>query len=112
MECRRIAISFMGLLVALAAQAGTLLKVGAGDSGLSGQPLTLDGKFVGLVGDTILIEKPSSQLAVRLPEGFSATMTLQLASSTLTIIALASGSGRAEMDVFGTQAPRQTSHDD
>jgi hypothetical protein len=91
MDCRRILISIMPVFFVAAAPAGALLTVSSGDSGLAGRTLTLDGKFVGVVGDTIVVEKATSQLAVQLPGGPAAFMTLQLSSSTLAATAPVGG---------------------
>jgi len=59
------------------------LTVSAADATLAGQTIILDGKFVGVVGDTITLTKPVSQLSVHLPAGFYATIRLQLGDTAL-----------------------------
>jgi hypothetical protein len=60
-----------------------LVTVTAADSTLAGQMLTLNGKFVGVVGDTISLASDAGQLAVHLPQGFYANLSLRLTGTTL-----------------------------
>jgi hypothetical protein len=67
------------------------LTISAADATLAGQTITLDGKFVGVVGDTITLTKPVSQLLVHLPVGFYATIRLQLSGASLQASAPSGG---------------------
>lgn len=77
--------SSLGILVSFMAHAvwADTLTVSASDPALAGQPLKLNGKFVGVVGNTISVAQPANQLAVHMPDGFYATMQLQLSAAAL-----------------------------
>ena len=78
------AVAFLGMAVTNArSQTFITVTVTAADAALAGQPLNLDGKLVGIVGDTIPLPKNTSQLSVHLPQGFYASLSLRLAGTAL-----------------------------
>jgi hypothetical protein len=95
-------------LMTTTAWADSTLTVSTADSALAGQPLTLDGKFAGVVGDTISLNKPSSQLSVLVPAGFYVTIRLQLVGASMQASAPAGGEciRNVAVSVKGAAAPK------
>jgi hypothetical protein len=100
-------------LMTLAAQADSTLTVSAIDANLAGQTLTLDGQFVGVVGDTINLAKPVSQLSVHLPSGLYATIRLTLSGTSLQATAPTGGEciQNAAVSIQSAQVPRVSGAD-
>jgi hypothetical protein len=65
------------------AGAETLVTISAVDPSLAGQPLVLNGKFIGVVGDTISVSAASTSLGVYLPQGFYANISIRVEGNVL-----------------------------
>jgi len=84
-------IALLSSLISFTAQGDSTLTVSAADASLAGQTISLDGQFVGVVGDTITLTKPVSQLSVHLPAGFYASIRLTLSEASLQVTAPSGG---------------------
>ncbi len=66
-----------------AVSADTVLRVDGAEPGMHGLPMTLDGQFVGVVGDTVTLTPFSHQLSIELPSGLSASYEILATQSRI-----------------------------
>lgn len=84
MSPKKFVLALFVLMLPTFVNAQVILRI-EGDDGLKGLPMSLDGTFVGVVGDTIIVSGAAHQLSVEVLPGIRAMQEITLREGVVTM---------------------------